>query len=300
MKEKVMLHNDNEIEIMLPRLVNESWSNTLMQRLANELDQSEVVVLNAEKVVWISPCGTILLADFAMRRLLRNKRVMIKMPRHYDTAQYINNSGLLKITRSTNINDAIDVNNIQLRLLRKMEPMVPESLSEFIATQANNVNDDEKYLLRMWITELLTNANDHAKSDFGFWVCGRYNPIDHNIRICVADSGIGIKQSLVDADKLPRNIDDKKAIEKALEEGMTSRMGKTGGLGLKHISSYVKSHGGSLTILSGAARIYLARKTKRIIKHERYQGTIVNVMFNTKTISGDGRLPIDQTPFRFE
>ena len=284
----------------MPRLVNEHWSNTTMQRLAKELDQYEVVILNAEKVVWMSPCGTILLADFAMRRLFKSKRVQIRLPIHNEAARYIENSGLMKITRSTNINDAIDVNNIQLRLLKKMEPMVPESLSEFIATQANNVNDDEKYLLRMWITELLTNANDHAKSDFGFWVCGRYNPIDHNIRICVADSGIGIKQSLVDADKLPRNIDDGKAIEKALEEGMTSRMGKTGGLGLKHISSYVKSHGGSLTIMSGAARVYLARKTKRIKKHERYQGTIVNVMFNTQTLSRDKQLTIDQTPFRFE
>ena len=284
----------------MPRLVNEHWSNTTMQRLAKELDQYEVVILNAEKVVWMSPCGTILLADFAMRRLFKSKRVQIRLPIHNETARYIENSGLMKITRSTNINDAIDANNIQLRLLKKMEPMVPESLSEFIATQANNVNDDEKYLLRMWITELLTNANDHAKSDFGFWVCGRYNPIDHNIRICVADSGIGIKQSLVDADKLPRNIDDGKAIEKALEEGMTSRMGRTGGLGLKHISSYVKSHGGSLTIMSGAARVYLARKTKRIKKHERYQGTIVNVMFNTQTLSRDKQLTIDQTPFRFE
>ena len=295
-----MLLNNDTIEIPLPRLVNEHWSNTTMQRLAKELDQYEVVILNAEKVVWMSPCGTILLADFAMRRLFKSKRVQIRLPSHNETAKYIENSGLLKITSSTNINDAIDANNIQLRLLKKMEPMVPESLSEFIATQANDVNDDEKYLLRMWITELLTNANDHAKSDFGFWVCGGHNPIDHNIRICVADSGIGIKQSLVDADKLPRNIDDGKAIEKALEEGMTSRMGRTGGLGLKHISSYVKSHGGSLTIMSGAARVYLARKTKRIKKHERYQGTIVNVMFNTQTLSRDKQLTIDQTPFRFE
>ena len=81
---------------------------------------------------------------------------------------------------------------------------------------------------------------------------------------------------------------------------MTSRTGKTGGLGLKHISSYVKSHGGSLTIFSGRGKAYLARKMKRIMKHEKYQGTIVSVMFNTKTMSGDERHAPDQTPFRFE
>lgn len=286
--------------IELPRLVNEAWSNTLMERLEKELDSNEVVVLNAEKVVWISPCGTILLADFAWKRLSSKKTVQIKKPAHIDTANYIENSGLLRITTSTNIKDAIDINNVQLRLLRRMEPMVPESLSDFITSQAKNVKDDEKYLLRMWITELLTNANDHAKSDFGFWVCGRYNAIDHDIRICVADSGIGIKQSLVDAGKLAKNTDDQTAIEKALEEGMTSRTGKTGGLGLKHISSYVKSHGGSMTILSGTGKVYLARKTKRKAKHRKYQGTIVNVMFNTQLISSNGSVPVYQTPFRFE
>jgi len=287
-------------EILLPRLVNESWSQTLMQRLGKELDTDSDVVLNAERVDWISPCGTILLADFALRRIQLNKKVSIRMPNHSETEEYIKSSGLLKITRSTNINDAIDKKNIQLRLLHGMEPLVPESLSEFIFSQANNVKEDEKYLLKLWITELLTNANDHAESDFGFWVCGRYNPVDHNIRICVADSGIGIKQSLVKANKLPKSIDDETAIEKALEEGMTSRLGKTGGLGLKHISSYVKSHGGSLTILSGNAKVYLARKTKRKKRHETYQGTIVSVMFNTKTISADERFTPDQTPFRFE
>lgn len=157
----------------------------------------------------------------------------------------------------------------------------------------------------MWITELLTNANDHAMSNvLGFWVCGRYNHIDHNIRICVADSGIGIKQSLVNAAKLPQRISDSDAIVKALEEGMTSRTGKTGGLGLKHISSYVKSHGGSMTILSGTGKVYLARKTQRVNSHhQRYEGTIVSVMFNTENIeniSSNGKAPIDKTPFTFE
>lgn len=289
-------------KIILPKFVNESWSNTLMKRLGQELDTDETVIFDAERVCWISPCGTILLSNFAIRRLMAKKTVQIILPSHAETRQYIENSGLLKITRSTNMRDAIDVTNVQLRLLHRMEPMVPESLSEFVTQQAKNVEDDEKYLLRMWITELLTNANDHAMSaDFGFWVCGLYNHSDHNIRICVADSGIGIKQSLVNADKLSRNISDSDAIVKALEEGMTSRTGKTGGLGLKHISSYVKSHGGSMTILSGTGKVYLARKTKRVKRnHQKYQGTIVSVMFNTRLISSNGRTTLAKTPFTFE
>src|SRR5574340_164151 len=106
-------------EIILPRLVNESWSNTLMDRLERELNSEDAVILNAEKVDWISPCGIILLSDFAIKRLSSNKTVQIKMPIHKDAEHYIENSGLLRITRSTNIKDAIDVNNVQLRLLHK-------------------------------------------------------------------------------------------------------------------------------------------------------------------------------------
>lgn len=295
-----MEKTSGEKEIVLPKHVNESWSKTLMDRLDKELESNEVVLLNATNVNWISPCGTILLADFALKRLSIGKRVKIKMPENGDTKLYIENSGLLKITTSTNINNAIDTNNVQLRLLKAMEPMVPEDLTEFVTSRAINVGEDEKYLLRMWMTELLTNANDHAKSSSGFWICGRYDPNSQNIRICVADSGIGIKKSLVDSRKLPHNISDAKAIERALEEGMTSRKGKTGGLGLKHISSYVKTHGGSMTIFSGSGKVYLARKTNRVSKHHYYQGTIVNVMFDTNTISCNGNISLVDAPFIFE
>jgi two-component sensor histidine kinase len=288
--------------ITLPRLINENCSNFLMERLGqNEIDTDDMVILDAQNVHGISPCGTILLSNFALSRLIINKSVKLILPNHPETKQYIENSGLLKITQSTNINDAIDSKNVQLRLLHGMEPMVPESLSMYVTQLAGHVNEDEKYLLRMWITELLTNANDHAKSNAGFWVCGRYNNDDHKIRICVADSGIGIKQSLVNADKIPNSISDANAIVKALEEGMTSRAGKTGGLGLKHISSYIKSHGGSMTILSGTGKVYLAQRKQRVTKnHLKYQGTIVNVMFNAKYVSSSGDNIIDQTPFTFE
>jgi hypothetical protein len=41
-------------EILLPRLVNESSSRSLMQRLAKALASDAVVVLNAEKVCLIT------------------------------------------------------------------------------------------------------------------------------------------------------------------------------------------------------------------------------------------------------
>jgi anti-sigma regulatory factor (Ser/Thr protein kinase) len=293
----------SDMRVRLPRFVNEGYSDALMNRLKNASDESEDVILDAEQVVWLSPFGTVLLADFAYKRLINGKRVQLVNLKHQDTREYIDQSGLLNITRSRTIGGAISRDNLQLRLLNQMEPMVPEMLVDFITQQADradDVGDDEKFLLRTWITELLTNANDHAQSESGFWVCGRYNPIRQEIRICVADSGIGIKQSLVTSGRLPSYISDEQAIRRALEEGMTSRQGRTGGLGLKLITAYIKAHGGSITIWSGDGKVYIERKKIRSKhNHENYSGTIVNVRFDIKTISSSSLETETFGPFHF-
>lgn len=290
-----------DIIIRLPRRVIESWSQALLSRLKKIQDKTEPVTLDATHVDWLSPFGTVVLADFALKRLQKGNVTQIRMPNHKETSEYIETSGLLNITQASNIADAIRTRSVQLRLLHEMDGSVPDHLSEFVCQQASNVGEDERYLLRTWITELLTNANDHAKSTNGFWVCGQYYPQRKDIRICVADSGIGIRKSLVDAGRLPPTITDADAIIKALEGGMTSRAGKTGGLGLKHISAYVKSSGGSMTIISGKGRGYLERKKKTRVnhEHEEWQGTIVNVRFSTKIISREPLNEPETGPFMF-
>lgn len=292
---------DSARTIHLAKLVNEAWSKTLLQRLVEAEDAPSTVELDMTRTDWLAPFGTVLLADFAMRRIEKGHAVTLIMPRHQGTAAYIETSGLLRITQSTNVSDAVQIETVQLRRLRQMEPMVPESLSDFVCRQAESVGEDERMLVRTWMTELLTIANDHARSESGFWICARYYPKDKSIRICVADRGIGIHRSLREAGGIPGRASDADAIVKALEEGVTSRQVRTGGLGLKLIAAYVKSHGGPLTILSGTGRVRVARKVKHVRNdHLPFQGTIVNVAYDASTMTSEPPEEGGGSPFRFE
>ncbi len=180
-----------------------------------------------------------------------------------------------------------------------MQGDVPELVSNFAATQVPNVNEEERSLLRMWITELLANANDHAKSVRGFWICARARGSE--IRICVADSGIGIRASLINSGKYEKTMTHARAVELALREGVTARQGVTGGLGLKRIAAYVKSGGGALTIISGDARISVRRKKKTVTATcPHYQGTIVNATFDARALSRIESEESSDAPFHFE
>lgn len=285
----------------LPRLVTERWYNTLSRRLLTAEQANRDVLLDATEVKWMSPFGTVLIADFASKQLAVGHKVKIQMPTRTTEATYIRESDLLRLIESSDIASAIRPDNLQLRRLTQMQGDVPEFVANFASDQASNVNEKERSLLRMWITELLANASDHAQSERGFWICARYNPRQRDIRICVADSGIGIRTSLVNSGKYGSDMTHAQAVELALREGVTARLGVTGGLGLKRIAAYVKSCGGALTIISGDARISVRRKKRTITATcPLYQGTVVNATFDTRALarleSGEG----SDAPFHFE
>jgi hypothetical protein len=97
-------------------------------------------------------------------------------------------------------------------------------------------------------------------------------------------------------------MSDIQALEKALQAGVTSRTGHTGGLGLKQIVAYVKAHGGSLSMFSGDGRIKVRRKQKltKTRLPVYVQGTLVTVSFDTETLATFDQHSEAETPFNFQ
>lgn len=121
-----------ENRIQLPWLASEGAANALLANLHHALPIPGDVILDASGAKWMSPFGTILLADFAMKRLQAGYKVSLELPRHLETAEYIKNCGLLQLTQSTNLANAVAPDNLQLRLLKQMEGSVPEHVADFI------------------------------------------------------------------------------------------------------------------------------------------------------------------------
>ena len=130
-------------------------------------------------------------------------------------------------------------------------------------------------------SELTTNALYHAESNGGFVLAQKYDyDSGPAIEIAVADSGIGIRNSLSKNSELAGIDRDSSAIRKALEEGVTSVGHSHRGYGLAHLTHNVQlEQSRRMVIRSGNGIITLSGDGE--IKEENtaveYPGTVINV-----------------------
>lgn len=131
--------------------------------------------------------------------------------------------------------------------------------------------------LQWCINEVMDNVNVHSERGYGF-VMAQFHKQHKSVVFCIADSGIGILNSLRKSKHSPStNID---AISLAIQEGIGD--GKGQGNGLFGLYQIIKSNGGRLTIMSHGASIMLSQNGS-IKKYDRlpyvnrtYPGTIVD------------------------
>ena len=117
--------------------------------------------------------------------------------------------------------------------------------------------------LQWCVNEVMDNVNVHSERGYGF-VMAQFHRQHKGIVFCIADSGIGIFNSLSRSSHHPStNID---AISLAIQEGIGD--GKGQGNGLFGLFQIVKSNGGRLTITSHGASMMLS-DNGTIKKYER-------------------------------
>jgi anti-sigma regulatory factor (Ser/Thr protein kinase) len=103
------------------------------------------------------------------------------------------------------------------------------------------------------IFELSENVIQHSQATGGIAVL-RICPADQRIVLAIADSGIGIRKSLIRNPEFSDIGDDLTAITKAIGARTTAEPGTGGGMGLFLARCLVRSNGGSFMVQSGEAR----------------------------------------------
>lgn len=128
---------------------------------------------------------------------------------------------------------------------------IGEPLVQLVRDHLSDLSQDSADYLKLSLSEVIQNIDDHADSPIGGIWCGRFFSGKKSVRIAVTDMGNGIQKTL------SRRFDVKNAVE-ALQ--MVTRGGHSSlsrennmGLGVSNLVSWIKNCRGVLSLVSGEA-----------------------------------------------
>ncbi|MBM4169073.1 MAG: hypothetical protein FJ215_07945 [Ignavibacteria bacterium] len=171
----------------------------------------------------------------------------------------------------------------ELRHFNGLDPTYTSTIInvlQSVLTMSQGVKDS----LHLSINELMTNTFDHSETLEGCFVCAQSYTERGNVNICITDFGRGILRALSSVPTYAHLTNSIDAIKLAIEEGVSSRVGKLAGLGLTHIHRFLKVNEGEIHIMSGDGWVHwnykngngvaIWQKKLRIA----FEGTIVNII----------------------
>lgn len=177
-----------------------------------------------------------------------------------------------------------------------------KELTSFITEMIPLLHIDPKHVdpIKYIISELVRNVLEHAQSKNGAILCAQYYKKSNMIRIGIADTGVGIKNTISESYRVS---DDKEALQLSLMPGITGTTRREGGTeynagaGLFFIRSIAKVNRDFFMIYSGDA-LYKLLKNKHNLelnadpfkdRHSarqdipHWQGTVVGVDISLDT-----------------
>ncbi len=170
---------------------------------------------------------------------------------------------------------------IPLRLIRDFTDVTraTDAICELVIHQFENAHE---FLpaLEWAVNEVIDNVYNHACISTPAAICGQYYPKNKRLEIAIVDSGRGIKASLAESFDLP---DDKTAIGKAMQRGVTRNKDEGQGNGLAGTREIVLKNGGSLRVWSGNSQYHISKGVEQGFHNiPTMQGTGVLIKLNTE------------------
>jgi hypothetical protein len=276
--------------IRLPKLLTIGWSHILLECCQDAIRYRGHLTFDFKNVYWAAPFGLTVISVCLAKCLDQGKDVFYTPPQRKEFKDYLERIGFrYHFFKGQKI--AQKETSVELKCLRGVDPGCSEAIVEMISGMNKpSLSEDAKYEMRTHINELMTNGFDHARSKVGCYVCAQWYPRTKNLRVSFSDGGIGILQSLKDSGKFPEIRNDEAAIKLAIKPGITTRKKQLGGFGLDYIRKYIRSNKGTLSILSGNAKINFY-KNKIETKNEpiRFDGTVVDIKISPKSIFSSER-----------
>jgi hypothetical protein len=172
---------------------------------------------------------------------------------------------------------------VELKHLTSINPIYTDAVIQ-VLQGILRMSKGVRASLHLSINELLTNTFDHSGTVEGCFICAQAYKNRGNVSICLTDFGKGILKSLSSAREYSHLNNSIDAIELAIQEGVTSRVGRLAGLGLTHIHRFLKVNEGEVHIISGDGWVHWNYKGGHSVTPKRkrlpvaFDGTIVNII----------------------
>lgn len=175
----------------------------------------------------------------------------------------------------------IRTGDIQLSRLTGLNTQIADTITEILNYHLR-ISEGLKGSLRLSISEAITNVIDHSGVNDYYICCWNY-PSLKKIRLCITDLGIGIRSSLTKRGQYSYITTDHQAILKAIENGVSSRPGRAG-LGLDHISRFLRVNKGQLCIISCRGKVFWKFDQGKTLEQKMktpFNGTVIKMIINS-------------------
>ena len=299
------------------------------QAIANS-NRTEITI-DLTDVVRIWPSAVTFLCSFAkwIELTTRLNKVTINSIRAKDEKvnSYLKHCGFydyVKIRRNIDTGDYRDDEVVKiLRQKKKSDYELREDeIINLISKYSSYSEDDIERINSYILTEIFTNVTEHGvyDGDVGWWILAQYHKTSGFITLCVADNGIGIRNSLatgpqaniikkeLSSEYIPNEIHDGIYIKKACESNISGALhasipkrnmktfmrkryksGSRRGNGLKRIKDKCKDLGIRLSIVSHKGIYVLDNLGNEVLcmgfKEKIFAGTMYQLTIETKKVT---------------
>jgi len=224
-------------------------------------DHKKISITAADRWLWIHPLCLSMIAALASGLEAKNIRCQKITAK---SGHYLERMGLFKFL-GIKSGMRISRHDPSGRFIPLTQIKNSTDLTKFITEMIPLLHLQPKQVepIRYIVSELVRNVFEHAASTQGAFVCAQYYARSNTIRIGIADTGIGIRESL---GRSWPTANDLEAIELALTPGITGATSRAGGTalnagaGLFFIKSIAYTNRNFFIIYSGAAMYKLLKK----------------------------------------
>lgn len=242
------------------RLTTIGWANPLLRPTVELLRTPPAeVTVDLSTVTFVDSFGVTYLAACVHRCLDAGSQVSIRVPRDQGVSSYLRDIGFYE---SIGIGEYFPArrpspHRVDLAHITALAPGFIDYLLDFLE-QYQMLAEGLRPSIRLALMELVQNFAEHSGSESGAWVCGQFHPYSKEtksprVTLCILDLGRGIATALRGVQKFSRKTDSE-LVELSTLEGVSS-VAKNRGRGLSTIRQIARANGGTMTIVSGEARV---------------------------------------------